>query len=189
MKTSKDVIELFLFEAPELKTAVSNDFGELDENQLNHKPSPDKWSIGECIDHLIVSHDQYIKKIRNVNIEKIPFGKDSTPYKESIFGKLIIKSIVPENRKKTKTFKVFYPTHKFIKTSVVDDYSRSIDEFIKLAEKFKGYDLNKIRIGSPVSSIIRLNLGDAFLLHLSHDKRHINQANKVLNNLEVYKQA
>ena len=186
MKTSKDIIDLFISEAPKLKTVVTNNFGELNEDQLNRKPTPDKWSIGECIDHLIVSHDQYIKKIREINVEKIPIGKDDTPYKESIFGKLLINSIAPENTRKTKTFKVFYPNHKIIKTSVVDDYNRSLDALIEIAEKFKGYNLNKIRISSPVSIFIRLNLGDALLIHLNHDKRHINQANKVMSNLEVY---
>jgi len=186
MKTSKDVIELFISEAPKLKTSVSEDFGELNEDQLNRKPSPDKWSIGECIDHLIVSHDQYLKKIRNVNVNGFSKSEDNRVYKHTIWGKLLVDSVSPQTIKKKKTFKVFYPKHKLIKRSVLDDYDRSLDDFVKIAERFKGYDLNKIKISSPVSGFIRLNLGDAFLIHLNHDRRHINQAIKVLINLEIY---
>lgn len=186
MKTSKDVIEIFLAEAPKLIITISNDFGGLNEEQLNQKPSPDKWSIGECIDHLIVSHNQYRNNIRTVNVERIPYGEDIKPFKHSFIGKLLINAVAPETTQKVKTFKVFYPRHKLINTGVVDDYNRSMDELINIAEKFIGYDLNRIRISSPVSSFIRLNLGDAFLIHLNHDRRHINQANNVLNKLEVY---
>ena len=41
MKSSKDINEMFLAEAPKLKTTVNNDFGKLNEDQLNQKPSPE----------------------------------------------------------------------------------------------------------------------------------------------------
>ena len=186
MITSKDVIEKFLSEAPKLKTIISNDFGELNEDQLNFKPSPDKWSIGECIDHLVVSHDQYLKNIRKVDVESIEPGNDSKPYKHTIFGNILVNSVSPEATRKVKTFKVFKPIHKLIAIGVVDDYHRSLDELIDVARKFEGYDLNKIKISSPISNFIRLNLGDAFIIHLNHDRRHINQSDKVLEKLEVY---
>jgi hypothetical protein len=186
MTTSKDVIEKFLSEAPHLKTAVSNVFGELNEDQLNRKLSPDKWSIGECIDHLVISHDQYLKNIRKIEFERIEPGNDSKPYKHTIFGNILVNSVSPEATRKVKTFKVFKPIHKLIAIGVVDDYHRSLDELIEVARKFEGYDLIKIKISSPISSFIRLNLGDAFMIHLNHDRRHIDQANKVLEKLEVY---
>jgi hypothetical protein len=186
MKTSKDVIDLFLSEAPKLKIIISNDFGELNEDQLNFKPSPDKWSIGECIDHLVVSHDQYLNKIRKINVEGIPPGTNSDPYKHSLFGKLLINAVSPEATRKVKTFRVFNPGHKLINIGVVDEYHRSLDELIEIAEKFKWYDLNKIKISSPILNFIRLNLGDAFIIHLNHDSRHINQAKKGLEKIEVY---
>jgi hypothetical protein len=186
MKTSKDVIEIFLSEAPKLKTTVSNDFAELNEDQLNWKPAPDKWSIGECIDHLVVSHEQYLNKICKVNVEKTPSGKDLIPYKHSFLGKILINAVAPETRRKVKTFKVFYPGSKLIKASLLDEYNRSLDELIDFAKIFEGYDINRIKISSPISNFIRLNLGDAFMIHLNHDRRHINQANKVLEELEVY---
>jgi hypothetical protein len=158
MRTSKDVIEMFLSEAPKLKTAIRNTFGELNEDQLNRKPSPDKWSIGECIDHLVVSHDQYLIIIRTLNIEKFSFGDGAKPFKQSFVGKLLINAVSPETIRKVKTFKVFYPRHKLIKLSVVDDYHRSLNELIDMAEKFEGYNLNKIRISSPISNFIQLNL-------------------------------
>jgi hypothetical protein len=186
MTTSKDVIEKFLSEAPHLKTAVSNDFGELNEDQLNRKPSPDRWSIGECIDHLVVSHDQYLKNICKVDVERIEPGNNSKPYKHTIFGNILVNSVSPKATRKVKTFKVFKPNHKLIEVKTVDDYHRSIDELIDIAKSYEGYDLNKIKISSPISNLIRLILGDAFMIHLNHDKRHINQANKVLEKLEIY---
>ena len=38
---------------------ASEIFGGLNGTQLNWKPNPDKWSVGQCLDHLIVSNSQY----------------------------------------------------------------------------------------------------------------------------------
>lgn len=186
MMTSKDIIDKFLSEAPNLKAIVSNDFGELNEEQLNLKPSPDKWSVGECIEHLIVSHYVYLKNIRKVDVENISPGNDSKPFKHTLVGNLLINSVSPDATRKVKTFKVFKPSNKLLGMEIIADYHRSIDELIEVAKKFGGYDLNKVKISSPISSLIRLNLGDAFIIHLNHDRRHINQADKVSENLEVY---
>ena len=184
--TSKDVIQKFLSEAPNLKALVSNEFGDLNEEHLNRKLSPDNWSVGECIEHLVVSHDQYLKEIRKVKFEAIKPGNDSEPYKHSIFGNILVNAVSPEASRKVKTFKVFKPSNKLIGLGVIDDYHRSLDELIEVAKKFDEYDLNKVKISSPISNLIRLNLGDAFVIHLNHDRRHINQANKVLEKFEAY---
>ena len=95
MMTSKNVIDKFLFEAPYLKATVSNDFGELSEEQLNRKPSPDTWSVGECIDHLVVSHNEYLKNIRKFNIDEISPSDNIKPFKHTLFGNLLVKSVSP----------------------------------------------------------------------------------------------
>jgi len=51
-----------------------------------------------------------------------------------------------------------------------------------LAENLTGTDLKKLKICSPISPLIRMNLGDAFLINLYHDQRHLNQAERILNN-------
>ncbi len=95
MMTSKNVIDKFLSEAPNLMAIVSNDFGELSEEQLNRKPSPDKWGAEERIDHLVVSHNEHLKNIRKFNVGGISPGNDIKRLKHNLFGNLLLKSVSP----------------------------------------------------------------------------------------------
>ncbi len=54
---------------------------------------------------------------------------------------------------------------------------------ISFAEKLHGVDLTKLKISSPVTKLLSINVGDALLINLYHDKRHINQAEKIINEM------
>ncbi len=56
MKNSAKLLQKFLSEALILIDNATEQFSGLSENQINWKPSEEKWSIGECIDHLVVTH-------------------------------------------------------------------------------------------------------------------------------------
>ena len=45
----------------EITAAVQAEFSGLDNTQLNRKPVADKWSIAQCLDHLVVSNDSYFR--------------------------------------------------------------------------------------------------------------------------------
>ena len=38
---------------------VQESFGKLSESQLNWKPAPEKWGVGECLEHLIKGNRLY----------------------------------------------------------------------------------------------------------------------------------
>ena len=53
--------------------SVIKDFGKfktLSESQINWKPSPENWSIAECVDHLIVTNKLYLKEFEKQFSEK-----------------------------------------------------------------------------------------------------------------------
>ncbi|MFC2119516.1 hypothetical protein ACFLQ4_00455 [Bacteroidota bacterium] len=56
---------------------------------------------------------------------------------------------------------------------------------ISLAGKLRGVDLTKLKISSPVSKLLKMNVGDALLINLYHDKRHLNQAVEDFRKLDL----
>ena len=38
---------------------VQDTFGNLSGKQINWKPRPDSWSVGQCLDHLINSNEAF----------------------------------------------------------------------------------------------------------------------------------
>ena len=155
---------------------VQSAFSLLSENQLNWKPSSEVWSIGECINHIVKTNGLYLSKIENI-LGSSPAGSEGDfPYSQSFMGKMITKAVEPANIKKFKTFKVFLPGKSAVRKTIIDDYVNSSKRFIEQINKMRDLDLKKLRLSSPVSILIRLNLGDVLIIISKHDERHINQA-------------
>jgi len=156
-------------------------FSHLSENQLNWKSHPGSWSVGECISHLTNSNGLYLIKIENI-INSLPTGSENDfPYKQSFMGKMIVKGVDPSNIKKSKTFKVFFPSSSDIQKNIIDEYAKSSKKLIELCNNVLHLDLKKINLSSPVNKLIKLNLGDPLIIIPKHDERHLNQAERVMS--------
>jgi hypothetical protein len=161
-----------------------NTFSHLSETQINWKPQTDKWSIGECISHLIITNNLYITKIENI-LASISFSEEKDfPYKQSLMGKMIVKGVDPANVRRTKTFKVFFPASSNIQKNIIDEYVNTAKKFIELSRKMLSLDLRKYKLSSPANSLIKLNFGDPLIIIPLHDARHLNQAERVLKQKE-----
>ena len=181
MKNSDKLLQIFLSEAPLLIDTANKQFSGLSKMQINWKPSEEKWSIGECIDHLVVTHKLYNSKIKELQPLFENFGDGSFMFKHTFSGKLILKYVDPNSTTKTKTFKVFRPSMRQINTTIVGSFCEEVETMISFAEKLHGVDLTKLKSSSPLTKLLRINVGDALLINLYHDKSHLNQAEKIIN--------
>jgi hypothetical protein len=64
---------------------------------------------------------------------------------------------------------------------IIKSFCEEVETMISLAGKLHAVDLTKLKISSPVTKLLKMNVGDALLINLYHDKRHLNQAEKILN--------
>ena len=181
MPSSIQTIKDCIISTEENIERAKKSFSHLSDIQLNWKSHPESWSVGECLSHLVNSNSLYLDKIENI-LNSFPTGseKDFT-YKQSFMGKLISEGVDPANLKKAKTFKVFFPDKSAVQNKIIDEYVKSSEKLIELAGKMEHLDLEKIKLSSPVNIMIRLNLGDPLIIIPKHDKRHLNQAEKVMN--------
>ena len=187
MKTSDKLLQKFLSEAPLLIDTANKQFGGLSEMQFNWKPSKEKWSIGECINHLTVTHKLYNSKIKELQPSFEDSSNGSFKFKHTFSGRMILKYVDPNSTTRTKTFKVFKPTMRQINTSIIRSFSKEVELIISFAEKLHGVDLTKLKISSPVTKLLRMNVGDVLLINLYHDQRHLNQAEKIINETDFPK--
>jgi len=181
MNNNDELLQKFLSEAPLLIDTANKQFNDLSETQINWKPSEEKWSIGECIDHLVVTHKLYNSKIKEVQPLIKDCGDGSFKFKHTFSGRTILKYVDPNSTTRTKTFKLFKPSMRQIDTDFIRSFCEEVETMISFAEKLRGVDLTKLKISSPVTKLLRMNVGDALLINLYHDKRHLNQAEKIIN--------
>ena len=66
---------------------VLKTFSHLSENQLNWKPHPECWSVGECLSHLVNSNGLYLNKFQSILILHAAVDEKDFPYKQSFLGK------------------------------------------------------------------------------------------------------
>jgi hypothetical protein len=160
---------------------VQQTFGSLSDSQLNWKPSPEKWGVGECLEHLVKSNLLYFQQF-----EKIAKGEHKNSTWQSIspfsgfFGSMLVKAVNPDNVKKVKTANVFKPAKSAVHPNIVSDFAKMNEELAGYFKRFEGTDLKKTKITSPVSGFITYSLEDAINLLTIHEQRHINQAKGVM---------
>lgn len=154
-------------------------FGQLTPPQLNWKPSPERWSVAQCFDHLLTSNKGYFPVIDNVLAGYKRTFWQSMPVLPGLMGKLLVKSMDPASTRKVKAPKRFQPTQSDISGSVINDF---VDQQKQIVDKMKAtehLDLEKIVITSPVAGAVIYSLMDAYRLIVVHEQRHLQQAKRV----------
>lgn len=187
MQTIQQLIDKFISDSEE----TINNFRKLkslSENQINWKPSSESWSIAECINHLIVTNTLYLNELeKQLSQKKIKADCSEVKVKHKFLAKFIIKSVDPVNLKKVKTFTVFNPTKSTFTIEVIDEYLSLQSHFIKVVKSSNDFNLNEYIMSSPAVKIIKENFCDVLEIVRLHDKRHFNQANRILNHLNFPK--
>jgi len=155
--------------------------GQPDE-KLNSRVSNDSWSILECLEHLNRYGDFYIPEI-NKRISSSQTS--STPvFETGILGNYFAKSMLPkEKMNKMKTFKNMDPINSQLDKNVVKEFIKQQNQLIELLQRADQINLNKVKTSISISKLIKLRLGDTFRFVIYHNKRHLQQAEKVLMNL------
>ena len=159
---------------------VRHTFGSFDERQLNWKPSEDRWSVGQCLDHLITSNEVYFPILEGVVAGTYrPSGWSKLPLAADFFGRMLKKAVHPDSVKKNKTFPVFEPSQSGIPATIVEDFCGDQEKLKVLIEKLDDDEMLASKVSSPVSNFITLRTGDALEVLVLHERRHFNQAVRV----------
>ncbi len=162
----------------------------LSENQLNWKPSIEKWSILECLEHIILSGQYYIDQVNN-KLSGISPDPDPVEieFKPGIIGNYSVKAMKPDPSgkitNKMKTFKRMEPGRSDLDHKrILADFTRYQAELMDVIEKSKNYNINKVKIRSSIGNLIRFRLGDALRFVVAHNQRHIQQSVNVLQSAD-----
>src|ERR1051325_1418526 len=159
--------------------AARNTFGHLTPSQLNWKPSPERWSVAQCFEHLLTSNKGFFPRIDGVLAGIKPTFWQRMPVVPGLAGRLLIKSLDPKSTRKIKAPKKFQPAQSDISASVLDDF---VEQQTNIVEKMKAtehLDLEKIIITSPVAAAITYSMMDAYRVIVVHERRHFEQARRV----------
>ena len=69
-------------------------------------------------------------------------------------------------------------------TDVIDDFCALQEAFADCVQAAEGLDLRRIRVGSPALPLLRISLGAWFEAHLGHERRHLAQMRRTLDDVD-----
>ena len=165
--------------ANKIADEAKSTFGKLTPLQLNWKPSPERWSVAQCFDHLITANSGYFPIIEEVLAGKKRTIWQSMPGLPGLTGRLFIKSLDPSSTRKIKAPKRFEPSQSDIRASVINDFAGHQGKIVERMKATEHLDLAKIVVTSPVAAVITYSLMDAYRIIVVHEERHFQQAKRV----------
>ena len=157
-------------------------FRQLSVEQLNWKPGPKKWSVAQCLDHLIVIHSLYFPLFERLAAGSVKqtFWERSSPFSR-FFGRFLIKSMDPANVKPMKTAAKAYPASSDIDAGILDRFVDHQQQLIEHLERLPNtLDAEKTILTSPLMAFVTYSLDDTFTILTHHCRRHFDQAKRVM---------
>ncbi len=150
----------------------------LGQQQFSWQPAKGKWSIAQCLEHLNIVARHYLK---NMNYENALKATEDKEFKPGFFGNFLAKNfaVIPPKRR-FKTTKSFSPENNMNGQEVLKDFLSNQDKMMQLVDKASGFDLNKNKVPSPATKLIRFRFGDVLNMDGKHTARHLYQIENVM---------
>ena len=159
-------------------------FGGLSAVQLNWKPDRTEWSVAQCLEHLVLINAPYLPILETVaGGDGVPKLRERLPVLPQLFGRLMLRLVQPDSRRKITTKPRFEPSHSAIAATIVDRFAASQDELSRVMSAAATRDLGTIVITSPVSGFVVYSALDACRIIVAHEQQHMAQAERVLTAL------
>jgi hypothetical protein len=152
----------------------------LDRPALEWHPPDGGWSAGQVFEHLCVANDSYLVRLRRV-LNRPPRRADrevvDAAWHPSFAGRFLAKSM--ESPRKMPAPRMWRPAPA-PRANVIAEFLGRQREIEALIERSMAGEWQRTRLASPVSSLVRMNVGDAFTILVRHAERHFRQIDRLV---------
>jgi hypothetical protein len=155
-------------------------FGRLDARQLNWRPDATKWSVAQCLEHLLAAN--------RVMVQAAQHGLDETqprtfwqrlPGLPRLWGRLLVRSQAPHATRKYTAPSLAQPAASDIAPDVVERFLVQNREILSWLRGFDDSRAARAIMTSPFATFITYSVLDGARLIMAHDHRHVEQARLV----------
>lgn len=149
--------------------------------QLQWRPPEGGWGIGDVLEHLVVSNDDYLARLRPLVTDgrgrtAAAPGRGAEGWRPSLMGGFLARSL--RAPRKLPAPKIWRPARE-PGADALERFLRGEHEVAELLRASVALDWRRTRLSSPVSRLVRLNLGDAFEVTAAHVTRHAGQIERI----------
>lgn len=144
-----------------------------------HRPGPAAgWSAAQVLEHLVLASGSYlaVMRQRTETMRGTPGGA-ALRWRPTLAGRLLARSMTSSRSFRAPRGWVPDVTPR---PHVLEAWGEELRELDALLERSVGLPWNRVRFGSPAAALLRLNLGDGFLVLVAHAERHLGQLDRLL---------
>lgn len=154
----------------------------LDEITLNTPESAGKWSMLQCLKHMSIAVEVYNTNTLDA-LDSASEGSAASDYKSHWKGDMFVKMIAPkengEVKNNMKTMKSMNPENSLDAQETVKEFFAQHEEYLRLIERSRNYDLNRVKVNTALGPLVKLRLGDAYRFIIGHAYRHLIQLKRI----------
>lgn len=145
---------------------------------LRRKPEDGGWCAAECLDHLNLTAQDYMRRIRQA-IEQSTVRPPRSEEKLSLVGRYFVRAFEPPARRRFTTAATLVPSAPGPRVDVILSRFENIhQQMIRLVEETDSIDRMKIKLPIADSDWVRISVFDTLCLMAAHDRRHLWQAER-----------
>ncbi len=163
----------------------TNKLNALSPDILQKQPSNEGWSIAQILEHLNFYSRHYIKAIE----ENLHYNQTQTQeiFKPGWFGNYFTNMMKPSSdnkvKNKMKAMKNATPPPEVDEKVALDQFIDDQHVLLNLLQIAKSANLNRLRVPTSLTRLIKLKLGDTFRFFIAHEQRHMIQISNTLTQL------
>jgi hypothetical protein len=175
--------EGFLAELQRQSAQAESLLSGLSEAAINWQPDSGKsWSVGQCLDHLVIMNRIYVKAMHDaVEGNRDQLEPRKVPIQPSgWFTRLFISYEEPPPKIKLPAPKKIAPPSQ-VTSAVVGDFQDTQKQLADFVREWGGADLGDLRLRDPLFPL-HLTLDTELLIVAAHNRRHLWQAENVKKN-------
>lgn len=158
----------------------------VDPQTFNRRPGEDRWSVGECVDHLNATARLYLPVLTEAIDDARSRGLlgERSPGR-TVLGRVFVWAMEPPPKPFTRmaTWAAIQPARDLDPAATLEEFEALHEELIVRMNEAADLDLRKVMVRSALNARIRLSLGDWFHFLAAHGRRHLWQADRVLESL------
>ena len=148
-------------------------FGRLDHQQLNWRPDARRWSVAQCFDHLLITNREMFQALDTAMDPSHPRTVwQRLPVLPGVFGRLMIRSLMPETKRKLTAPAKATPASSAIDAGIIERFVAHQRDAAARVRALDGRDVARIIMVSPFAAFITYSVLDGWRLIVTHERRH-----------------
>jgi hypothetical protein len=163
-----------------IRSEAQDLLGALNVDQLNWHPGANRWSIAQCVDHLLVTgRDSLTNMSRAIADSRARKTLSEGPFRYGLIERWFVRQMEPLARMRFRSPKAYLPSADRLPADLAASFYNLQDEFLRCIEDANGIDLSKTKVSNAVSNWFRFSLGQELAFNAAHERRHLWQARLV----------